>query len=54
MFKSVKRFYEHKRSYDLSEAISSKQRKFVKKRARKRSRKQEIALKEYVYNENKD
>ena len=46
MFKSVKRFYEHKRSYDLSEAISTKQRKFVKKRARKRSRKQEIALKE--------
>ena len=38
MNKSVKKFYEYKRSYDLDEYF--KNRKYVKKRAHKRLRRQ--------------
>ena len=42
MFKSIKKFYEHKRTYDF---VETKRKDFVKKRSHKRLRKHDIMLK---------
>lgn len=49
MFKSMKKFYEHKRSYDFGDFDSQKGRKITKKRSHKRLRKQDVMLKEEYY-----
>lgn len=43
MFRSIKKYYEHKRTYDFAE---SRRKDFVKKRSHKRARKQDILLKD--------
>ena len=40
MNKSIKKYYEHKRSYDYTDFNSPKGKRFNKKRAHKRARKQ--------------
>ena len=44
MFRSIKKYYEAKRTYDFAE---TKRKFFVKKRSHKRARKQDILLKNY-------
>lgn len=52
MRKSIKKYYEHKRSYDFDDTLgytgrrAQKNHKFVKKRAHKRARRQPILYKE--------
>ena len=52
MIRSVKKYYEHKRSYDYSDAYGRSGHRtinimqFVKKRAHKRLRKQDVLLKD--------
>lgn len=52
MRKSIKKFYEHKRSYDFADTWgytgrrAQKNHRFVKKRAHKRARRQPILYKE--------
>lgn len=54
MRKSIKKFYEHKRSYDFADTWgytgrrAQKNHRFVKKRAHKRAHRQLILYKEAV------
>lgn len=44
MQKSVRKFYEHKRSYDRADFDTMVGRRVVKKRAHKRLRKQQVII----------